>query len=247
VPARASPGAHRGSLYARPGGLPGRRRSRPRRRRDYRNQWRSHREHRRHLTRGPSPKELVSSATGRDHSSRQRHQSPTGCITPDAAVRAMPARLLLCLLFSSSWLTVECDGHVRAAGVRHRRGGRAAVAVSVGVAPGVPEGNRYAARSGLLLCRRQVGAAGGPGRAVLGCFSSSRASGSLTGRLALATSGKAEAPQDLRLARRGCACGAGQRPTAVSARYSLARAARAGGDPEHRCAKAKANLNDKAS
>ena len=54
-----------------------RRRSRPRGRRDYRNQWRSHREHRRGLTRGPSRKELVSSATGRDHSSRQRHQSPT--------------------------------------------------------------------------------------------------------------------------------------------------------------------------
>jgi len=48
----------------------------------------------------------------------------------------MPARLLL--LFRSSWLTVEGDCHVGAAGVLHRRGGRAAVAVSVGVAGGVP-------------------------------------------------------------------------------------------------------------
>ena len=31
----------------------------------------------RRLTRGPSPKALVSPATGRDHSSRHRHQSPT--------------------------------------------------------------------------------------------------------------------------------------------------------------------------
>jgi hypothetical protein len=44
----------------------------------------------------------------------------------------MPARLLLlCLLFRSSWLTVGGDRHVGAAGVLHRRGGRAAVAVSV--------------------------------------------------------------------------------------------------------------------
>ena len=51
----------------------------------------------------------------------------------------MPARLLLlCLLFRSSWLAVEGDRHVGAAGVLHRRGGRAAVAVSVGVAVGVP-------------------------------------------------------------------------------------------------------------
>ena len=48
----------------------------------------------------------------------------------------MPARLLL--LFRSSWLTVEGDCHVGAAGVLHRRGGRAAVAVSVDVAVGVP-------------------------------------------------------------------------------------------------------------
>jgi hypothetical protein len=50
----------------------------------------------------------------------------------------MPARLLfLCLLFRSSWLTVDGDRHVGAAGVLHRRGGRAAVAVRVGVAGGV--------------------------------------------------------------------------------------------------------------
>ena len=51
----------------------------------------------------------------------------------------MPARLLLlCLLLRSSWLTVEGGRQVGAAGVLHRRGGRAAVAVSVGVAGGVP-------------------------------------------------------------------------------------------------------------
>jgi hypothetical protein len=51
----------------------------------------------------------------------------------------MPARLLLlCLLLRSSWLTVEGDRHVGAAGVLHRRGGWAAVAVRVGVAGGVP-------------------------------------------------------------------------------------------------------------
>ena len=47
--------------------------------------------------------------------------------------------LLLCLLLRSSWLTVERDRHIGAAGVLHRQGGRAAVAVSVGVAVGVPE------------------------------------------------------------------------------------------------------------
>ena len=52
----------------------------------------------------------------------------------------MPARLLLlCLLFRSSWLTVEGGRQVDAAKVLHRQGGRVAVAVSVGVAGGVPE------------------------------------------------------------------------------------------------------------
>ena len=50
----------------------------------------------------------------------------------------MPARLLLlCLLFRGSWPTVEGNRHVGAARVLHRQGGRAAVAVSVGVAGGV--------------------------------------------------------------------------------------------------------------
>ncbi len=45
--------------------------------------------------------------------------------TPHAAVRAVSARLLLlCLLFRSSWLTVEGGRQVGAAGVLHRRGGR---------------------------------------------------------------------------------------------------------------------------
>jgi hypothetical protein len=65
-------------------------------------------------------------------------RSGRGCFTPDAAVRAMPARVLLsCLLVRSSWLTVEGDRHFGAAGVLHRRGGRAAVAVRVGVAHSV--------------------------------------------------------------------------------------------------------------
>jgi hypothetical protein len=42
------------------------------------------------------------------------------------------------LLLRSSWLTVDGDRHVGTAGVLHLRGGRAAVAVSVGVAPIVP-------------------------------------------------------------------------------------------------------------
>ena len=57
--------------------IPGRRRSRPRRERDYRNQWASHREHRAPPDARPVAKELASSATGRDHSSRHQHQRPT--------------------------------------------------------------------------------------------------------------------------------------------------------------------------
>src|SRR5947209_14287175 len=54
--------------------------------------------------------------------------------------RDLPARLLLlCLLLRSSWLTVEGGGHAGAAGVLHRRGGRAVVGASVGVAGGVPD------------------------------------------------------------------------------------------------------------
>jgi hypothetical protein len=72
-----------------------------------------------------------------------------GCwICPEAAVRAVPGRLLLlCLLLRSSWLTAEGGREIGAAGVLHRRGGRAAVAVSVGVAGGVPEHSSRAARS----------------------------------------------------------------------------------------------------
>jgi hypothetical protein len=57
----------------------------------------------------------------------------------------MPARLLLlCLLFRSSWLTVEGGCQVSATRVIHRRGGPAAVAVPVGVAGGVSETRRVA-------------------------------------------------------------------------------------------------------
>jgi hypothetical protein len=45
--------------------------------------------------------------------------------------------LLLCLPLRSSWLTVEGDRQIGAARVLHRQGGRAALAVSVGVAVGV--------------------------------------------------------------------------------------------------------------
>ena len=52
---------------------------------------------------------------------------------PKSAVRAVPSRLLLlCLRLGSSWLTVEGGSH-GAAGVPHRRGGRAALAGSVNV------------------------------------------------------------------------------------------------------------------
>jgi hypothetical protein len=61
--------------------------------------------------------------------------------------------LLLCLLLRSSWLTVEGDYHVGAAGVLHRQGGRAAVAVSVGVA-----------------CSFQSSSAGCPDRVSGGCW-----------------------------------------------------------------------------
>ena len=47
--------------------------------------------------------------------------------------------LLLCVLFRSSWLAAEGGRQVGAATVLHRRGGRAGVAVSVGVAVGVPQ------------------------------------------------------------------------------------------------------------
>ena len=67
---------------------------------------------------------------------------------PKSAVPPVPARLLLlCLLFRSSWRRVEGDRHVGAAGVLHRRGGRAALAARVGVAPGVPKRLSRASRS----------------------------------------------------------------------------------------------------
>jgi hypothetical protein len=66
------------------------------------------------------------------------------CLTPDAAVRAVPPRLLLlCLLLGSSWLTVEGGRQIGAAGpLYRRRGGGAGAAVSVSVAVGAPEEQR---------------------------------------------------------------------------------------------------------
>ena len=73
----------------------------------------------------------------------------------------MRARLLLlCLRLRSSWLTVEGDRHVGAAGGLHRRDGRAAAGVWVGVAGGVPKGSLGRLGSGsalpLLGMRRSI-------------------------------------------------------------------------------------------
>ena len=103
---------------------------------------------------------------------RRRHLPPTaqrGCLCPEAAVRAVPARLLLlCLLLRSSRRTVGGDRQVGAARVLHRRGGRAAVAVSVGVAGGVPmqksPGRSATPRECRMFAKRAVSSlpAGGP-------------------------------------------------------------------------------------
>ena len=107
--------------------------------------------------------------------------------TPDAAVRAVPARVLLsCLPSRSSWLTVEGDRHFGAAGVLHRRGVQAAVAVRVGVAPSVPEEQRRMARSGqsrlLQVARSGSGADDGPGC----CLAHKREPGGWHGGVSLA-------------------------------------------------------------
>ena len=69
-----------------------------------------------------------------DLCSCSRGQRGASCwFCPKSAVRAVPPRLLLlCLLLRSSWLTVEGGRH-GAAGVPHRRGGRAPLAGSVSV------------------------------------------------------------------------------------------------------------------
>jgi len=67
------------------------------------------------------PRQTSRSAAMR--SSRRTIRGPSKC--PEAAVRAVPARLLLlCLLFRSSWLTVEGDRDFGAAGVPPRPGSR---------------------------------------------------------------------------------------------------------------------------
>ena len=58
--------------------------------------------------------------------------------TPDAAVRAVPPRLLLlCLLLRGSWLMVDGGPQIGATGMLYRRGVGAVVGVAVGVAVGV--------------------------------------------------------------------------------------------------------------
>ena len=77
-----------------------------------------------------------------------RRRRCCGCLCPKSAVPPVPARLLLlCLLFRSSRRRVDGDRHVGAAGVLQRRGGRAALAVRVGVAPSVPKRLSLASRS----------------------------------------------------------------------------------------------------
>jgi hypothetical protein len=89
---------------------------------------------------GQARRQTQSGSLLRARSNHQRRRRSRDPVCPEAAVRAVPARLLLlCLLLRSSWLTVKGDRHVGAAGVLHRQGGRAAVAVSVGVAVGVPD------------------------------------------------------------------------------------------------------------
>ena len=96
-------------------------------------------------------------------------QEKTSYVARAAALRLMqqsgrgrPSLLLLCLLLRSSWLTVEGGRQIGAAGLLHRRGGRAALAVSVSVAVGVPQRERVAARRPLLhlpdvaLCSRAI-------------------------------------------------------------------------------------------
>ena len=77
-----------------------------------------------------------------------RSRSRDFCLTPRAAVPAMPVRLLLlCLLFRSSWLTVEGGRRrVGAFGVLHRRGG-------VGVAGAAPQQECRRQRVGLPQSR----------------------------------------------------------------------------------------------
>ena len=84
----------------------------------------------------------------RARTSHQRLRRSRDPVCPKSAVRAVPSRLLLlCLLFRSSWLAAEGGRQVGAARVLHRRGGGSALAVSVGVAVGVPEEQRPRARS----------------------------------------------------------------------------------------------------
>ena len=106
--------------------------------------------------------DAIASATTRASASRRefrrggrsRGSVVTHCSsTPDAAARPVPARLLLlCLLLRSSWLTVEGGRQIGAAGVLHSRGGRAALAVSVGVAGGVPQRQPARGSTALLPC-----------------------------------------------------------------------------------------------
>jgi hypothetical protein len=107
--------------------------------------------------------------------------------TPDAAVRAVPSRLLLlCLLLRSSWLTVEGGRQIGAAGLLHRRGGRAALAVSVSVAVGVPKQHGESIRWALLLLAR-ICQRGPPGSSGTRMAARRRAGSTQTGRALPAT------------------------------------------------------------
>ncbi len=83
----------------------------------------------------------------------------SGGSSPSGAERL----LLLCLLLRSSWLTVEGDRHGGADRVLHRQGGRAVVAVSVGMPGCVPNEQSRRLGSGqqrlldLARCSRLIG------------------------------------------------------------------------------------------
>ena len=109
----------------------------------------------------------------------RRPAGPTsmrGSLCPEAAVRAVPARLLLsCLLFRSSWLTVTVDGdrHFGAAGgaASPGRTGNRGGAGRRGWSRSGAQGMLGAVRPAALSA--PSGSGRGPGRVVLGCPSSS--------------------------------------------------------------------------
>ena len=127
--------------------------------------------------------------------------------------------LLLCLLLRSSWLTVEAGRQIGAAGVLHRRGGRAAVAAVAGVAGRVPEEQRRIARSGQsrLLSVAPKQQRGGSAKAA-----------------ASAMPGMVWAWLGRRVGRSGCLCSGVRRPRRSSRRVPMRPSRRRAGRPSSR-------------